>query len=151
MELLEIIPNKPEAKQESPSCPFCKSERIKIGVSYATAVGGRWEKNGDENDPNHYTRACDCFGCDQEFYWEFKRAKQWYSTFTGHVIQGVHGCFEHCTYPCNKCVGKVERKYTDMDGVSEVTGLASSVINGVWTKHYRTFWNCDTCKQGVEV
>lgn len=149
--LSEIITQVPEVKQNRPTCPYCQSTKVKIGSTMATAVGGRWLVNGDENDPNHYTSECDCFGCNETFYWEYKAGKQWYSNRKSKILKGVHGCFETAVYTCNKCSSDVKRTYTDLDGVTEVQGLGQGIRDGKWVKFYRTFWKCVGCENGVEV
>jgi hypothetical protein len=150
--LLDIIKQSPMVYRGNPKCPYCNSELVKVLRSSATLVGGRWLKNGDHDDPNHYTSDCDCFGCNKRFYWEYRRGMEWYQDMDGNMLKGVHNCFEECVYDC-KCGGKVHRRYTELDGLTEVKhGLRKTLVEGRgYVNQYCTFWKCDSCSKEVEI
>jgi hypothetical protein len=149
--LFSIIKQIPEKYSSKTTCPFCDSKNVHCRGTMVTAVGGGSSERGNPSNPNHYAEDNKCGDCQKLFSKQFKGDHQWYQDNESKVVKGFHGCFETAIYNCIDCDGEVSRTYTDSDGVTPTKGLCSSSENGKWVHHYREFWNCKDCKNGVEI
>ena len=144
---LDIVKERPDWSIKSkPICPFCKSKNVKKGGNLTTLVAGKY---------NHIWNKCECNKCHKTFTMETKergnlKPIRWY-TKDGKILKGIPGCFESYIYTCSKCGGNVVRKHLKPDSDEEATILSAGPDkNGVWIKHYRTFFHCEKCGIRVE-
>ena len=147
IDIMEIVSERPSEEEvgSNPICPLCNNSDIDAGGFRTTCLGYFGGVN-----PNHTWTECYCKNCNKSFVRETKSGNVWY-TSDGFVLKGMPNCFEKYYYTCSKCSGKVLRKYTALDGISEVQGLSTRNIDGKWVKEYRIFYECEKCGHGGEV
>jgi len=139
-EVLELIVQKPIQMHYSEAvCPYCNSNDYEDLGTMKTMMGSG----------NHHWNRRKCNSCSKFYTVEYKSGNLWITGDEGKVFSGVANCFESYTYDC-KCGGKVERLYTDIDGVTPAKSLGAHSENGKWIKTYRIFWKCNKCNTTIE-
>lgn len=136
-----------ERPSQKASCPDCGGRKLRSLGTSTTLIGG-----GDgtlDGDPNHRHEDWQCRDCGARFYRETSHGKVWY-TREGKILRGFPNCFESYQYTHHECGGAVLRHYTDMDGTTPARGLSTSITDGKWTRHYRTFFRCEKCAAQIE-
>lgn len=141
-EAFEIIIQRPDKKLtvKNAVCPFCSSSNFANEGGRSTLLG--------IDKMNHKWSYRKCNDCGKNYTVECKNGNVWITDKECNVLKGMPSCFEHYVYDC-KCGGKVKRKYTDMDG-NKTSFLSQSNETGKWIKHYKTFFECDSCGKSVQ-
>lgn len=160
MSIFDIVKERPlpgmtDAQIAEPvRCPMCSSTNThKLCVEIRT---------------QHYFRYTDCLDCEQKFTrHEVQRAVLlhdrgrvvsglWNVWFTRRVdgqevvLAGMPSCMESFVYHCARCDGPVKRLHLKLDKDEPVEGgiLSGRFEDGRFTPHYRTRYDCESCKHG---
>lgn len=132
-------------KEYGDHCPFCDSSNVSFLEGSGTLVGYQGEKYSKQ-DPNHYTYIYYCKSCKNKHVKNFKREEIWITDLNQKVLKGMPNCFENYILTCNFCNGDVERKYTELDGITKINSLHYSFDdNGKQIKHFKEFYCCNNC------
>lgn len=124
-------------------CPYgCKDAKIIERDCKETLVGGGREAN-------HEWHYCTCRNCERDFVREDAHGATWY-TDKHKVLVGFPNCYEGYKFNHAGCEGVVTRKYTKLDGETDVDYLSSKNVNGKLVNEYRIFFVCKKCKAKVE-
>lgn len=144
MKLVDFVENKPDDKlNRAAFCPFCQGEKLIERGSETTLLGGG-------PNVNHVWEGYTCRNCKEDFTRESKNGHVWY-TQKHKVLLGFPDCFESYIYDHKDCGGEVRRRYTALDGTSEVGALQTQFVDGKAIRHYRTFYDCGKCSATIEV
>ena len=141
--LFSMVTQKPNENLTSQNvkCPYCESRKHTSYGGYSTLVGGILA--------NHHWNEMRCQKCNEYFTLETMGNNRWVADKNKKITDGMPSCFEYYVYTCKKCGGDVKRKHTDFEG-KEVTGLHYNSIEGVTTPQFKTFFECDGCKEKIE-
>ncbi len=140
-----------EKPSSPPICPYdrCQSFDIDSYKTRTTLLGG---EQGIDNNINHTWKSCYCNKCGLSFVRETKYGNVWYTDEYNNVLAGIPNCFENYIYTHKGCDGNVNKNYTQLDGITNVMTLHSSVAeDGSLQDEYRTFYHCDKCTTKIEV
>lgn len=141
---LEIVTERKDdsLKMDTLYCPHCKSKYIEEIGHNQTLVGV-----SKGYDPNHHWRYHICNDCNKQFTVEHRDQNFWIVN-NNEILMGIPTCHEDYVYHCSQCdSGKVRRRYTELDGESEVR-ILSYAGNGY--RYFRVFFECDGCGAKVE-